>query len=68
MLRRFLSQTNLQDSDSDALLHKADDEEIEEDESGADDDSILRNLTLSFDKAFAALKNQVDFIDEDDLA
>lgn len=67
MLRRSISQTNLQDSGSVALLHEAD-EETEEDESGEDDDSILRNLTLSFDKAFTALKNGVAFIDEDDQA
>jgi hypothetical protein len=62
MLRRSISQTTLC---SVAPFNEAN-EETGRDESDADDDSILRNLTLSFDKAFTALKNGIDFIDEGD--
>jgi len=74
MLRRSVSQTNLHGGsigpfDADNLAGKSPhgaDEEAEDDASDADDDSILRNLTLSFDKAFAALKHGVELIDDDD--
>ena len=74
LLRRSVSQTNLNGGSTSIVPFGGDngktpdgaDEEDEDDASGADDDSILRNLTLSFEKAFAALKNGVEFIDDDD--
>jgi len=69
-----VSQTNLNGGSTSIVPFGGDDgktpdgadEEDEDDASGADDDSILRNLTLSFEKAFAALKNGVEFVDDDD--
>ena len=72
LLRRSVSQKNLNGGSivpfggDNGKTPDGADEEAEDDASDSDDDSVLRNLTLSFEKAFAALKNGVEFLDDDD--